>query len=453
MASRFVRTLAAAAGVALTWPAAAEACSMVTGFTLYGSERSVALLVNATPDTAVAGRGEAKPSRYGGHIGPRRRGKIYGQVVQVQRAAGPAANGFAAGRAVLVPWDYDGACLPTAWGRSARWIPQGETRVITAQLRRREHWVDGVPTFDVWFPEIARPRADGTREPAPEVLFAYYSTLPTYGQLRADPRGAVAPMRAWLAANPAEAARPQISWSVRSIQRLAGTFAIQAEPSPLAGTYRFEVSRTGGPTHVFYGRTARRPTDALPDADTGAADFFAPAPGYRIEIYFHAAPPGLPAPDASRRRLEAFADEGAGHVTVRLPGAQGSGGTRRFLAWTDPVRFTRMFFAEDRVLDKWATELYVNTGFGEGFPAEPAEVVLWPDGRVAWKQVMRIRGQVVTFRGERISDVAWEDPTQGEPPPWVTYSPLLPLALLLFTGLYLFALPYAGRWRTSRRTG
>ena len=83
------------------------------------------------------------------------------------------------------------------------------------------------------------------------------------------------------------------------------------------------------------------------------------------------------------------------------------------MAWTDPLRFTRLFFAEDRVLDKWATELYVNTGFGEGFPAEPAEVVLWPDGRVEWKQVMRIRGQVVTLRGERISEVAWENPRDG----------------------------------------
>ena len=35
---------------------------------------------------------------------------------------------------------------------------------------------------------------------------------------------------------------------------------------------------------------------------------------------------------------------------------------------------------------------------------------------------------------------------------WVTYSPLLPLALLLFTGLYLFVLPYATRWRSGRRT-
>jgi hypothetical protein len=36
---------------------------------------------------------------------------------------------------------------------------------------------------------------------------------------------------------------------------------------------------------------------------------------------------------------------------------------------------------------------------------------------------------------------------RGVPPPWVTYSPLLPLALLLFTGLYLFVLPYAARRR------
>ena len=40
--------------------------------------------------------------------------------------------------------------------------------------------------------------------------------------------------------------------------------------------------------------------------------------------------------------------------------------------------------------------------------------------------------------------------TQGPPPDWVTYSPLLPLALLLFTGLYLFVLPYT-RGGAARR--
>ena len=40
----------------------------------------------------------------------------------------------------------------------------------------------------------------------------------------------------------------------------------------------------------------------------------------------------------------------------------------------------------------------------------------------------------------------------AEPAIWVFYLPLPPLALLLFTGLYLFVLPYATRWRSGRRT-
>ena len=42
---------------------------------------------------------------------------------------------------------------------------------------------------------------------------------------------------------------------------------------------------------------------------------------------------------------------------------------------------------------------------------------------------------------------------RGAPPAWVTYSPLLPLGLLLFSGLYLFVLPYATRRRGGRRPG
>jgi hypothetical protein len=38
----------------------------------------------------------------------------------------------------------------------------------------------------------------------------------------------------------------------------------------------------------------------------------------------------------------------------------------------------------------------------------------------------------------------------GAPPAYITYSPLLPLFLLLFSGLYLFVLPYATKWRRGR---
>jgi len=38
----------------------------------------------------------------------------------------------------------------------------------------------------------------------------------------------------------------------------------------------------------------------------------------------------------------------------------------------------------------------------------------------------------------------------GEPPLWLVYSPLPPLFLLMFSGLYMFALPYAERLRGGR---
>ncbi|RYF47478.1 MAG: hypothetical protein EOO27_37390 [Comamonadaceae bacterium] len=38
----------------------------------------------------------------------------------------------------------------------------------------------------------------------------------------------------------------------------------------------------------------------------------------------------------------------------------------------------------------------------------------------------------------------------GNPPDWVTYAPLPPLALLLLTGLYLFLQPYLRRSAARR---
>jgi hypothetical protein len=40
---------------------------------------------------------------------------------------------------------------------------------------------------------------------------------------------------------------------------------------------------------------------------------------------------------------------------------------------------------------------------------------------------------------------------QEEPVVWVSYVPLIPLAVLLLTGMYLFALPYVTRRRAARR--
>jgi hypothetical protein len=44
--------------------------------------------------------------------------------------------------------------------------------------------------------------------------------------------------------------------------------------------------------------------------------------------------------------------------------------------------------------------------------------------------------------------------SRGQPPAWMGLFPLVPLIVLLVTGLYLFVLPYLGRRRSaSQRSG
>jgi hypothetical protein len=57
----------------------------------------------------------------------------------------------------------------------------------------------------------------------------------------------------------------------------------------------------------------------------------------------------------------------------------------------------------------------------------------------------------IVFTVTVIANFAARAMDSGEPPPWLTYSPLPPLFLQLLSGLYLFALPYATRWRRRPR--
>lgn len=86
-----------------------------------------------------------------------------------------------------------------------------------------------------------------------------------------------------------------------------------------------------------------------------------------------------------------------------------------------------------------------------GFAAMPTCV---PVARV-WVGGRNLRVRSIAFTVTVIANFVALAPGTGMPPPWVTYSPLLPLALLLLTGLYVFVLPYATKWRSGsapRRT-
>jgi len=58
----------------------------------------------------------------------------------------------------------------------------------------------------------------------------------------------------------------------------------------------------------------------------------------------------------------------------------------------------------------------------------------------------------IAFTVTVIANIVVMSVRQGQPPALVTYSPLLPLFLLLLTGLYLFVLPYAAKRRSGRLT-
>lgn len=57
----------------------------------------------------------------------------------------------------------------------------------------------------------------------------------------------------------------------------------------------------------------------------------------------------------------------------------------------------------------------------------------------------------VIFTGTVMANFLARAAAPGEPSPWITYFPLPPLFLMLFSGLYLFALPYMARWRSRPR--
>nr|WP_298131159.1 hypothetical protein [uncultured Pseudoxanthomonas sp.] len=59
------------------------------------------------------------------------------------------------------------------------------------------------------------------------------------------------------------------------------------------------------------------------------------------------------------------------------------------------------------------------------------------------------RGLSIVFTLTVVLNFAWRAAVAGEPPAWVTYSPLPPLFLQLITGLYLFALPWLDNKRAS----
>lgn len=185
-------------------------------------------VATAKADTVFAGPGQVRPSIEGGHWGPASNRAIYGQIVTIHRLEGAnaadAESAFAgqgSREAVVVPWDYDPACQPVPWARSARWVTNPLPGFYRARLRASVEWIDGRPTYDAFHADIEpyphgkyfeRGYRNTDSAQAPGALtaseyFDLYSALPDLAEARCDPEGALARLVEWEARHPDQARR------------------------------------------------------------------------------------------------------------------------------------------------------------------------------------------------------------------------------------------------------
>lgn len=185
-------------------PAVASSFCSLQPFPVGRNPQTTYFVAEATADSIFTGPGLIEPTEAGGHWGSGQVRLIYGQVVRVEILAGYGATGTSLANAVkrgtdvvVVPWDYDEACRPTYWQSSALWVSPGEESFYKVQLRPESEWLNGAPTFDALFADIAAyPHGafyeNGFRGTAalmeresltPRELFSLYGILPTQDDL------------------------------------------------------------------------------------------------------------------------------------------------------------------------------------------------------------------------------------------------------------------------------
>lgn len=276
---------------------------------------TTAFIGRARPDTVLAGAGEVEFVIGPGHFGPPGSRAIHGQLVEVERFG--AATGLDAAShpvAVVVPWDYDPACRTTPWTASARFLDVGRRGVYRVRERPREHWVEGLPTFDAFFPQIqgfpGGTRISRDRGPTLSVdqFFELYELLPSEEELREAHWAAAEPVMVWARESPERLALYPAEEVVRGLAYAADRARARHLDVPVAGTYEVVVHLPSGSSERFYLRTAAAPAGAwlghgFPRTRSERGPPWAPrAVGYDLYFWHAEDPRELPSDSADAER-------------------------------------------------------------------------------------------------------------------------------------------------------
>lgn len=297
-----LRWLVAAALASSAVARSAEACS-IRGIAVDRRPGVLRFMVAFRADTALAGAGAVKPRNEMGHFGRGDRREIYGQLATVTDLPASSARILPPGTetVVLVPWDYAADCSTVPWGRSARWRAPGREGLMSAALRAREHWANGIPTFDIWFPQLQPYDPAAASQAGTDSLAATAMPARQLMHLLDSLPAATWPVdtmaeRAVIArfANDSVTRRryPIATIYGDAISRLNDA-RLRTVRAPFAGTLRLDVSVDGGPWRRLWVRTNPSPAHELFDQPDGAPrpedhDPLAPYPytGYTLMLHF-----------------------------------------------------------------------------------------------------------------------------------------------------------------------
>jgi hypothetical protein len=402
-------------GTLLALAGEAVACTMLP-YRSAVPDDAVYFLGTTTADTVLAGPGGV---RY--ELDPERDREIHGQVVALERVGGPARDRLPADadRAVVVSWDYDSLCRPLIQFGSHRPFDPGREMVFMAAPRDPEHWVDGMPTFDLLSPADAYPyRAPDERDPRPlsaAEMFALYEVVPRSGDLDRSPYEAVRPLQAWVRENPELVARPPAGEIARLALSDAEWTRLATLDSPLFGTWRLTVAWPGTEQRTIFLRTGSRtsaPFSAHPDGpyrqrppppDIPRGDgYYIPLSGSLIET------------DLPRTVGDERGRGMGGHLGVLEEPDTFPDGTTVWRGVLELGILDRLFAGEARAA--WLVAEDANrfrTRSEASLPRElTARFTRHPDGRLTMEQETEVGdGWLVVIRGEKVSDETIRDPS------------------------------------------
>lgn len=371
----------------------------------------------ATVDTLPAGPGAVSFGSGGGHYGPTDRRAIYGQVVRVDQLGGPASRLLPQGtqEVVVVPWDYDPACRPLAWGRSARWASPGPRGFYIASLRAPEHWLAGKPTFDLHNPghlpytgterirEMGRNTALSSLL-SPEQVFDFYQALPTADEVTKSKAEALGTLRRWVQTHPDLAQRPPAERLLDYVLSSVASAELKEVDHPVLGTWQFRLQVPGDASYTFYARTEAYPTTRWTPSRTRVEPVpgqlqLAPAEGYHFLVAVSRALDDLPEAVRARNYKQAYI------TALALPDSSGA----EKVEWRGSLESSllQQAFPGDPVVQRAAKEEYerFSRRYDQGLAHEtPARFTRGADGVLRVQQSFPLSdGRDLLVEGEQVS--------------------------------------------------